>query len=129
IGGATSRSLSLTNVRLDSQGNFQVGITNCAGSITRAVATLTVTPVAGISFDFNTPGQFTNAPYNLVGNDWINNQLPKPPVAPFDPVVAFEVSTGGVGVATGGGGLDLMFNQGNDQSFTFLPLTYDFSLP
>src|SRR5207249_1925854 len=48
---------------------------------------------------------------------------------PFGPVVPFEVSTGGVGVAVGAGGLDIMFNQGNDITELLVPVTWDFSLP
>jgi hypothetical protein len=132
LGGATSATLTMSNLNLAANGNFQVIISNCVGMATSTVATLTVTPIAGISFDFNTPGQFTNAPYNLVGNDWVQggsgtslalNQQP------FGPVVPFEVSTGGVGVATGGGGIDLAFNQTTDNTFHFLPLSFDSSLP
>ena len=128
IAGATSSTLLVSNVSLDSTGQFRVVITNCVGTLTSAAATLSVVPVSAFSLDFNSPGQFTNAPYNMVGNDWIqgggttlvNNQ-------PFGPIIPFEVSTGGVGVATGGGGLDLMFNVGNDVTYTFLPLKYDFT--
>src|SRR5205085_399869 len=108
--GATTASLAISNLTLAADGmQVRVIIANCVGSITSSAATLSVSPISAISFDFNTPGQFTNAPYNLVGNDWlhstlINNQ-------PFGPVTPFEVSTGGVGVATGGGGLDLVFNR------------------
>src|SRR5437867_8946355 len=71
VAGATGSSLAVSNVTLANHGDgYRVVVSNCAGSVTSAVAVLTVTPIVGISFDFDTPGQFTNAPYNLVGNDW-----------------------------------------------------------
>src|SRR6185436_8088470 len=134
VAGATASSLAVSNVTLANNGDgYRVIVSNCAGSVTSQVALLTVTPIVGLSFDFDTPGQFTNAPYNLVGNDW---QLGGGGTSgalnltqPFGPVVPFEVSTGGVGVATGGGGLDLAFGTAQDQSYIFTPMSYDFSLP
>src|SRR5205814_274228 len=100
VTGATSTTPTLSNLTLAANGmQVRVVVQNCAGTLTSAAATLTVTPISGISFDFNTPGQYTNAPYNLVGNDWLFNNLINQ--QPFGPVVPFEVSTGGVGVATG----------------------------
>src|SRR5437899_3062010 len=93
-------SLAISNLALAQNGPVvRVLVSDSGGSTTSAVATLTVTPISGISFDFNTPGQYTNAPYNLIGNDWMNSALINN--QPFGPVVPFEVSTGGVGVATG----------------------------
>ena len=128
VTGATGSSIAISNLSLGQSGlSFSVDVTDCAGTTPSTAAILTVTPITAISFDFNTPGQYTNAPYNMANADWnnstlINNQ-------PFGPVVPFEVSTGGVGVATGGGGLDLMFNNGNVNSSTLHPISYDFSLP
>jgi Leucine-rich repeat (LRR) protein len=42
IGGATASSLTLDNIQLSSAGNYSVVITNVAGSLASAVATLTV---------------------------------------------------------------------------------------
>ena len=126
VSGALTASLGISNLNLAVNGNFSVVVSNCAGMITSAVAAVTVTPITAISFDFNTPGQFTNAPYNLVGNDWMGSALVN--LQPYGPIIPFEVSTGGVGVAVGGPGLDLMFGQGNDNTIILLPTTFDFSL-
>jgi len=127
IAGATASSVGISNLLLTASGaQIRVVVTNCAGAVTSSVVTLTVTPISAISFDFNTPGQYTNAPYNLIGVDWMNGNLVNQ--QPFGPVIPFEVSTGGVGTATGGGALDLMFNQGNDNTSWLLPVQYDFSL-
>ena len=72
--------------------------------VAASTGTIAADNYAATDFDFNTPGQYTNAPYNLVDNDWMNNAIVN--AQPFGPVVPFEVSTGGVGVATGGGGAD-----------------------
>ncbi len=127
ISGATGTSLAISNLSL-AQSGMQVAVTvsNCGGITVSAPATLTVSPISGISFDFNTPGQFTNAPYNLFGNEWQNNVIVGNP--PFGPIIPHESPTGGVGVATGSGALDLMVNRGEDQSSTYLPSTFDFSL-
>jgi len=71
--GATTATLSLTNVTLSRAGNYDVVIANNVGSITSQVATLTITPIFGISFDFNTAGQFTNTPYNNYFNNFIDS--------------------------------------------------------
>ena len=128
VTGATASSFSISNLTLAANGlQVSVGVTNCAGGLLSSAATLTVTPISGISFDFNTPGQYTNAPYNLFNNDWGNNNLVNQ--QPFGPVIPWESATGGVGVAQGGPGLDLMFNNGTVQSSTFHTLPFDFSLP
>ena len=44
VSGATNSTLTLTNVQMTNAGNYQVVVTNIAGSVTSAVATLTVTP-------------------------------------------------------------------------------------
>ena len=128
VTGATASSYTIANVPLAFNGLLvSVAVTDCGGSLLSSSATLTVTPITAISFDFNTPGQYTNAPYAMANSDWANSTLINN--QPFGPVVPFEVSTGGVGVATGGGGLDLMFNNGNANSSTLHPISYDFSLP
>jgi hypothetical protein len=45
IPGATSATLTLTNVPLDAAGEYQVTVSNAAGPVPSAVATLTVTPI------------------------------------------------------------------------------------
>ncbi|MEY2409829.1 MAG: hypothetical protein QOF48_2499, partial [Verrucomicrobiota bacterium] len=134
IAGGTGSTVALSNLTLSASGSqISVVVSNCAGTLLSASAVLSVTPISAVSFDFNTPGQYTNLPYNLVGNDWSvgGASAATPPIngtQPFPPDVQFEVSTGGVGVATGGGGLDLTFNNGVDHSAILTPLTYDFSL-
>ena len=126
--GAVASSLAISNLSLAANGMLvQVTVANCAGSVNSTVAILTVTPITSVSFDFNTPGQYTNAPYAMANSDWANSLLLNN--QPFGPVIPFEVSTGGVGVATGGGGLDLMFNRAEANSSTLHPISYDFSLP
>ncbi|HSU52802.1 MAG TPA: immunoglobulin domain-containing protein, partial [Candidatus Dormibacteraeota bacterium] len=49
IAGATASTLTATNVRLSSGGNYAVVVTNVAGSLTSAVALLTVWEPPGIS--------------------------------------------------------------------------------
>ena len=63
VTGATASSFTISNVPFAFNG-MQVAVTvsSCAGSILSSTATLTVTPISSISFDFNTRGQFTNAP-------------------------------------------------------------------
>jgi hypothetical protein len=131
VAGATGSSISISNLTLADSGlTASVVVSNCAGSVASSVATLTVTPISGISFDFNTAGQYTNAPYNMFNIDWnyASNTLVGF-ASHFGPVVPFEVSTGGVGVATGSGALDLAFNAGNVHCSILHPISYDFSLP
>jgi uncharacterized repeat protein (TIGR01451 family) len=117
IDGATSSSLSLSSLSLAQNGGaYRVVVSNCVGTATSTAALLTVTPVAGISFDWNTPGQFTNTPYNVRINDWLHNALP---------AVLFEVPAGGVGNS---GALDLPTGSTVDQSSILSPVNYDFSL-
>jgi hypothetical protein len=123
VAGATTPNLNLSNLALSASGStFQLVATTCAGSVTSAVATLTVTPISGISFDFNSPGQFTNHPYSMVYNDWLNSSFNTPPTI-------FETPISGVGPYPGGGGLDLIPNNGTVNSSILLPLSFDFSLP
>jgi hypothetical protein len=123
ISGATSSSYTTPTLALGQSGNaYRVIISNCAGSITSSVATLTVRPVFGISFDFDTPGQFTNVPYNLANNNWLNSALNTPPMV-------FETPVGGVGPFPGSGCLDLIPNNGTVNSSILMPVLYDFSLP
>lgn len=116
IDGATGASLTLTGVTFAQAGSYQVRVSNCGGgSVTSAAATLTVTPIAGISFDFNTPLQYSNVLYNLTYNDWMGgstllNQT-------------FEVASGGVG---GSGCLDVVGSSENTS--ILMPFSYDFSL-
>jgi hypothetical protein len=111
VTGATGSSIAVSNLTFAASGTgYRVIVTDCAGSVTSTVASLTVTPVSGISFDFDTPGQYTNAPYYLIYNNWINGgYLPGIPA----PTV-FESPIGGVGPFPGGGGLDMSPNQGNE---------------
>ena len=57
ISAQTNATLTLPNVQTNDSGNYTVVITNSAGSVTSAVATLTVTqrdpPPATLSIDFN----------------------------------------------------------------------------
>src|SRR5207237_616412 len=72
VTGATATTLTLSNLALTMNGaQVRCIVTDCADFTPSSAAILTVTPISGISFDFNTPGQFANAQYNLVGNDWI----------------------------------------------------------
>ncbi len=76
ISGATASSLAVSNVTLAQSGaSYSVAVSNCGGTTLSAAAVLAVTPITGISFDFNTPDQFTNAPFNLKSNNWINTGL------------------------------------------------------
>src|SRR5687767_10488313 len=72
---------------------------------------------AGISFDFNTPDQYRNTPYNILSNNFLNNQLPSIP---------FEVVNGGVGPAPGSGALDLR-SGGTEQTSILTAYPIDFS--
>lgn len=115
ISGANASSYTVNPATLAQNGNvYSVTVSNCAGSVTSAGAVLTVTPITGISFDFDTPGQYTNTPYNVQLNDWLHMLLPG---------VVLETPTGGVG---GGGGLDVT----GTVDFTSImhPVSYDFSL-
>src|SRR6266540_423019 len=123
VAGASGSSLAVSNVTLANNGDgYRVVVSNCAGSVTSTVALLTVTPIVGISFDFDTPLQFTNAPYYLTWNNWINGAFLTPPGM-------FESPIGGVGPLPGGGCLDLIPNNGSENSSVLLPVSYDFSLP
>ena len=128
VTGATASTFAISNLSLSLNGTLvTVFISNCAGSVLSSAATLSVTPITGISFDFNTRGQYSNAPYNLINADWHNTAVVN--AQPFGPIVPHEVSTGGVGIATGGGGIDFTFNNGQVNSSILHPVTYDFSLP
>ncbi len=123
IPGANSTSLAVSNVTLLQNGSaYRAVISNCGGSTTSVAAILSVTPISGVAFNFNTPGQFTNTPYSLNYNDWLNSSF-------NTPVTVFESPIGGVGPAWGGGALDLIPNNGTVNSAFFVPLSYDFSLP
>lgn len=126
IGGATSSSYTTATLTLaDNGATFDVIVSNCAGSVTSVVATLTVTPITGISFDFNSPGQYTNTPYYMVFNDWLNVSEPPNTILPG---VTFESPDGGVGPVPGSGALNLINANGQENTITLLPVTYDFSL-
>jgi len=121
--GVTASSIAVSNLTLaDSGRTFQVIVSNCSGSVTSLVAVLTVTPLSGISFDFDTPGQFTNAPYYLAYNNWINGANLLPPGL-------FEHPVGGTGPFPGSGALDLIPNNGSENTSILLPVSFDFSLP
>ncbi len=72
--GATSSTLAITNIQTNNAGNYRVVLTNAAGSITSAVAVLTVLPpTAGISSFTNTtaitiPDSGSASPYPSVIN-------------------------------------------------------------
>ena len=123
ISGATASSLAISNLNLASSGSFAVVVANCAGSLTSASATLTVTPIYGLSFDFDTAGQYTNMPYYLTWNNWVNSSFVLPPVA------MFESPLGGVGPFPGSGSLDMIPNNASDNTSVLLAGSYDFSLP
>ncbi|HEY0548246.1 MAG TPA: hypothetical protein VGF13_01515, partial [Verrucomicrobiae bacterium] len=144
VTGATASSFAISNLTLVQNGTLvSVAVTDCAGTALSSAATLTVRPVFGISFDFDTPGQFTNAPFNLLapgGIDWLTfgaaNASAGPNVNPASMSVVgaggaqlqtFEVSTGGVGVAVGGGAIDFVHNAAVDVSTLLFPVGYDFS--
>lgn len=123
IGSATSR-LAISNLSLTMDGTqVRVVVSDCAGSLNSSTVTLSVTPVFGISFDFDTPLQFTNLPYYLTWNNWINNSFVNPPVA------LFESPVGGVGPFPGSGSLDMIPANGTDNTSILLPTSFDFSLP
>ncbi|HTD68498.1 MAG TPA: hypothetical protein VK846_18405, partial [Candidatus Limnocylindria bacterium] len=128
--GATASTFTLANLALTQNGTLvSVLVSNCVSTALSSSATLTVTPITGISFDFNTPGQLTNAPFNLIGNDWGTSSNGLAALNhPMIPTYPFESPTGGVGVATGGGGIDLAFGSTAPNSSTLLPVSYDFSL-
>jgi uncharacterized repeat protein (TIGR01451 family) len=129
ISGATASSLTVQNVTLAQNGeSYSVLASNCAGTILSAAAILTVTPITGISFDFNTPGQYSNAPFNLKSNNWMSSAIVNGLNNPLIPVIPFEVPAFDVTAAPGSGALDLAFNNGTDHGNTLLPVNYDFSL-
>ncbi|MEQ2009067.1 MAG: immunoglobulin domain-containing protein [Limisphaerales bacterium] len=67
LGGATNTSLTLTNTQLTNAGNYTVVVTNSAGSVTSAVAVLTVSAVdnsAIVPAIGNFPVGSSNAVYN-----------------------------------------------------------------
>ncbi len=123
IAGATGTTLSLSNLVAAGTSSILVVASNGSGYATSRVATLTVDAPAGISFDFNSPLQFTNLPYYLVWNNWVNNSFVAPPVA------LFERSIGGVGAYPGSGSLDMIPNNGTDNTSIMLPVSFDFSQP
>jgi autotransporter-associated beta strand protein len=120
IGGANSATYTVPGATLAQTGEgYRVIVSNCAGSVTSVVATLTVTPIFGISYDFDTPGQFTNVFYNVQANEWLHGVNTS---GQFPPQIQ-EAATGGIG---GSGALDV-FGGGDMQAI--LPQTsYDFSL-
>lgn len=119
VAGGTSATLALSNVTLAQAGNYQVVVGNCGGiSVTSQVASLTVIPMSGVSFDFNTPGQYLNTPYFRDTSDWVNSALP---------AVPFEVVNGGVGTGAGSGALDMTAGT-TDNTSVLMPLAYDFSV-
>jgi hypothetical protein len=123
VTGATGTSLTLSGLTLAAHGmQVRVAVSNCAGGLLSSAATLSVTPIAGVSFNFNSPLQFTNTPYYLTYNDWLNSSF-------NTPVTVFEDSLGGVGPAPGSGSLNLIPNNGTVNSAILIPLSYDFSLP
>jgi hypothetical protein len=73
----------------------------------------------GISFDFNTPGQFTNTPYNMKDNDWLTFV----PGTPLPPIV-IEQPFLGVG---NGGSLDITAGNTGDNTSILTAVNYNFS--
>src|SRR6185503_4840652 len=126
ISGANSSSVTVGPVTLADNGNqYQAVVSNCSGSTTSAVAVLSVYAIAGVSFDFNTPGQFTNIP-NMVssGNDWLSLNNGAGAAFPLLPVpVVLEQAFGGV---NGSGALDPM---NVDLTIMDVAHRYDLSLP
>ncbi len=123
VTGATTPIFAVSNLTLlDSGKTVSVVATSCGGSTPSTAALLTVTPISGISFDFNSPLQFTNTPYYMVYNDWISSSLQTP-------VTVAESPIGGVGPFPGSGSLDLIPNNGTVNSAFLLPVSFDFSLP
>ena len=114
IADAIANTYSVSNLPYGSSGNFTLVAANSIGSVTSVVATLTVLPVSGISYDFNSPGQFTNVMYRLVDNDWIGTLMPS---------IIWETNTGG---ANGSGGLDVTGTA--DTSIILPAMGYDFSV-
>ncbi len=142
VPGATASTFTISNLTMVQNGTLvSVGVSNCAGTTLSSAAILTVRPIFGLSYDFDTPGQWTNAPFNLLapgGIDWItfgaaNNGSGGNPAsmsvvsAGGAQLQTFEVSTGGVGVAVGGGAIDYVHNASVDISTLLLPTGYDFS--
>ncbi len=123
VTGATATSFSISNLTLSMSGTLVRAIaTTCSGSITSTVATLSVFVQNGISFDFDTPGQFTNTPNYQIWNNWIINR--------FDtPLAAYEDPVGGTGPFPGSGAVNMSPNQGNDLSMLLIPTSFDFSIP
>ncbi len=123
VPGATAATLTLANLPLALHGTaVRVNVSNCAGTTPSLAALLTVTPITGLTFDFNTPGQFTNQPYALRYNDWLQSSFNTPPTV-------FETPLGGTGGEPGGGALDLIPNNGTVNASLLIPVSYDFSLP
>jgi len=126
VTGATGSSFAISNLSLSMNGTLvDVIVSNCGGTAASAAATLNVTLVSGISFDFDTPGQYTNAPYYLIYNNWLNNgflasALPAPAV--------YENPIGGTGPYPGSGGLEMPANNANENTSMLLPVNFDFSL-
>lgn len=131
VTGVTASSFAISNLTLAANGMLvSVAVTTCGGTTLSANAVLSVTPISAVSFDFNTPGQWTNAPFNIIDSDWMDSSINSGGFNnPLLTTLPFEMPTGGVGAATGGGSLDMAFNNGTDRAMTFVPLTYDFSLP
>ncbi len=142
VTGATSSTFAISNLTLAADGmQVSVAITNCGGGLVSSPATLTVRPVFGISFDFNTPGQWTNAPFNKSPGtviDWINfgaanNGSGGNPASMGAPsaggaqVQTMEVPFGGTGPAPGSGALGHIFNNNIDSGSLLMPAGYDFS--
>jgi hypothetical protein len=123
IAGATANTYAASNLTVAGTSSFFVVVSNGSGYATSRVASLTVDAPAGISFDFNTPLQFTNLPYYLTWNNWVNGSFVVPPVA------LFERSIGGVGPFPGSGSLDMIPNNGTENTSIMLPVNFDFSQP
>jgi hypothetical protein len=117
VTGATGSSFAISNVTFAASGMVvDVEVSTCVSTVSSTVATLTVVPQGGISFDFNQPGSFTNIYYNLVGNDWISRgALPN---------VVNENATAGVNGTRG-----LLVTGTSDTSQILQAPTFDFSLP
>jgi len=128
VTGANGSTFAISNLTLAASGmQVQVAVSNCAGGLLSSIATLTVTPVSGVTFDFNSPNQFTNVPYYMTYNDWISSAFVGTVLG------TFENPIGGVGPFPGSGSLDQFPNRGTGTGFgsgshIVVPLAYDFSL-
>jgi len=89
IAGATNATLALTGLGVTNAGNYSVIITNLAGSITSAVATLTISTDA--NFVLKASDTSGSSSFNTIGN-WTNSATGTP--AAFAPASGYTYRTG-----------------------------------